>query len=458
MASTTSDVVVCGAGMAGLCSAVAALERGARVLVVEKGPRVGGSMRMSGGTVWTAPSMDVMERYVHGGDRGRQQALVEGLQPGLEWLRSLGVDSGTPFGSDRQVGVELDVNALSERMAARITEAGGEIRTSTALEALERNTTGAVHAVGLRDAEGRASRVETSAVILATGGFQNNRELLARYVSPFADSLLLRTNPWSSGDALLAAQAVGGATSRSLSTFYGHTMPAPPADPPPDRWTKVTQYGTQDMILVNIHGERFMDESTSLADERAPAEIVRQPDGRAFAVLDDRIYTDQPLAGRSRAAVKPNFDNAVAAGGPSLVAQTLDDLADGMAAWGVSRRGLVATLTEFTEAVEGGRGAELRVARRQNPFGLVQPPFRALAVRAGITFTLGGIDVDHEQRVLDRSGRPIGGLWAAGADAGGTYRTGYMGGLVLGLVQGRIAGTRAAELGTTAGSVGPSDG
>ena len=443
--ASAPDVVVCGAGMAGLCAGVAAVEAGARVLVVEKGPRPGGSMRMSGGTVWTAPSMDVMERFVQGGDRGRQRTLVEGLQPGLEWLRSLGVDTGTPFGSDRQIGVELDVNALTERMAARIIEGGGEIRTSTALETLERNAEGRVGAVGLRDAEGRASQVEAGAVVLATGGFQNNRELLARWVSPFADSLLLRTNPWSSGDALLAAQAIGAGTSRSLSTFYGHTMPAPPADPPAERWTKVTQYGTQDMILVNVYGERFMDESTSLADERAPAEIVRQRDGRAFVVLDERIYGDQALPGRSRAAARPNFDNAVAAGGPVVVAQTLEELADGMAAWGVSRRGLLATLGEFTDAVEGGRGGELRVPRTGSPFGLVTPPFRALAVRAGITFTLGGIDVDGEQRVLDRAGRPIAGLWAAGADAGGTYRTGYMGGLVLGLVQGRIAAAGATE-------------
>ena len=69
----------------------------------------------------------------------------------------------------------------------------------------------------------------------------------------------------------------------------------------------------------------------------------------------------------------------------------------------------------------------------------------ALAIRPAITFTLGGIDVDADLRVLDHSGRPILGLWAAGADAGGTFPGGYMGGLALGLVQGRIAGRAAAE-------------
>ena len=127
------------------------------------------------------------------------------------------------------------------------------------------------------------------------------------------------------------------------------------------------------------------------------------------------------------------------------MADTLEELADGMAAWGVSRRGLLATIEEFTR----GRGVRARsascaIARTRSPFGLVEPPFRALAVRAGITFTLGGIDADAEHARPRSSGRPIPGLFAAGADAGGTYQGGYMGGLVLGLVQGRIAGAGSA--------------
>src|SRR5207248_9243962 len=86
----------------------------------------------------------------------------------------------------------------------------------------------------------------------------------------------------------------------------------------------------------------------------------------------------------------------------------------------------------------------LRIPRRGSPFGLIEPPFYALAVRATITFTMGGADADTQMRVLNREGNPIAGLFAAGADAGGTYQGGYMGGLVLGLVQGRIAGAAAA--------------
>ena len=85
------DVLVCGGGMAGLCAAASAVEAGARPLVIEKGAEPGGSMLMSGGTIWTAPTMAVMETWVPGGDRTRQRRLVDGLAPGLRWLDSLGV-------------------------------------------------------------------------------------------------------------------------------------------------------------------------------------------------------------------------------------------------------------------------------------------------------------------------------------------------------------------------------
>src|SRR6185369_961391 len=102
--------------MAGLCTAVTALEAGARVLVIEKGPAPGGSMRMSGGTLWTAPSMDVMETYVPGGDRARQRQLVENLDAGIAWLESVGITWTGTIGLTRQVGREFDTRAFTDHM------------------------------------------------------------------------------------------------------------------------------------------------------------------------------------------------------------------------------------------------------------------------------------------------------------------------------------------------------
>src|SRR5207245_2281353 len=99
---------------------------------------------------------------------------------------------------------------------------------------------------------------------------------------------------------LRAALAAGAVTTPNMSTFYGHTMPAVPADPPPAAWTSVTQYATGDAIIINERGERFFDESRSLADELASSEIIQQPNGRAFLLVDDRLYRDAPRPGSRR--------------------------------------------------------------------------------------------------------------------------------------------------------------
>jgi succinate dehydrogenase/fumarate reductase flavoprotein subunit len=442
------DVIVCGAGMGGLCTALSAVEAGARVLILEKGDEPGGSMRMSGGTIWTSPSMAVADRWAPEGNRARKQLLVDGIRPGIAWLQAHGVRPLATFDTDlrvpRQVGMEVDVEELPRQLAHAIEARGGSLAVRAALDRLVRDDSGGVIGVIVRTPEGRRT-ITARAVVLATGGFQGNRALLAQWVSRDADSMLLRSNPRSVGDGLLAALEVGARTSASMSTFYGHTMPALPADVPAPHWTDVTAYYSQDTVLVNVRGERFFDESSSMADERAPAQIAQQPGGRAFLVLDDRVYRQQGGAEQSPSEVRPNFDNAAAWGGPSAVAESLDELATALAAWGVSRQGFLATITAFNGAVGLHRGADLPIARRDNQLAVVQPPFRALAVRAGITFTMGGIDVDATFRVLDRDGVPIPGLYAVGADAGGTYQGGYMGGLVLGLVHGRLTGTTVAR-------------
>ena len=461
---TDLDVLVCGGGMAGLCAGLRAVEAGARVLVVEKGDEPGGSMRMSGGTIWTAPDMAVMERYVPAGDRERQRRLVDGLRPGLDWLVGHGVRVVSPIESPRQVGAEVDVHELTGRLAAAIESGGGTVATGTRLVGLDADGADGIAAT-VEGPDGSARSIVARSVIVATGGFGSDPGLTERHIGPFAATMLTRASERNTGDGLRAVLAAGGHATPSMDTFYGHTMPALPADVPLRRWTAVTQYYTQDALLINERGERFFDESRSMADETAPFEIVRQPNGRAWIVMDRRIHDEEALPGRSPSPVERLFAAAAAAGAPTVVASTLDELADGLADQGMDRAGLLATLGAFAAAVADGTTASLPVPRRGAPFALAEPPFRAIAVRAGITFTLGGIAVDADLRVLDDEDRPIPGLFAAGADAGGTYDAGYMGGLVLGLVQGRAAGeldarearaardaARAARAGSGAGA------
>ena len=143
--------------------------------------------------------------------------------------------------------------------------------------------------------------------------------------------------------------------------------------------------------------------------------------------------------------MKPSFDDAVAIGAQAVIAQTWEAVADGLTSIGLDREAFLRTITDYNAAMRSGTDEGLDAPRSRHRVPLDVAPFRAVVVRPGITFTLGGVRVDTSMRVLREDGRPIPGLLAAGADAGGTYGAGYMGGLALGLVQGRIAAATIAN-------------
>src|SRR5450759_2071371 len=88
----TTDVLLVGGGMAGLCGAISALEKGANVLVLEKGTRFGGSMWLSNGLIWTFADRAQVRKHISDGDEALQDFLVDGLPDSLVWLASQGVE------------------------------------------------------------------------------------------------------------------------------------------------------------------------------------------------------------------------------------------------------------------------------------------------------------------------------------------------------------------------------
>ena len=91
MLGRKEDVIVVGAGMAGLCASLAVLERGVRVITLEKGNRFGGSMALSGGSIWTFKDMELVKEYIPSGNPLIQNMVVCGLNSGHDWLEKHGV-------------------------------------------------------------------------------------------------------------------------------------------------------------------------------------------------------------------------------------------------------------------------------------------------------------------------------------------------------------------------------
>jgi succinate dehydrogenase/fumarate reductase flavoprotein subunit len=456
--SLAADVLVLGGGMSGLCAALAAAEGGARVLVLEKGSRFGGSMALSNGIVWSFMRSGDVRQRVREGDPALQDLVVEQLPAGMEWLVSHGVQLQPRqeyfgYGHGRPASGPQMTGALCDAIRAR----GGMLVSCMGLEQLlvqDGVVTGAL-------ASGADGCIEATArsVVLATGGFQGNAELLARYVTPQAQHMYLRANPWSTGDGMLAALAAGAATTPSLGHFYGHAMTAPPARFGADRFQEMShKYGPM-AVAVNLEGRRFADESAGTGEETLNIAISRQREATAAFVFDaataDRAYDAGPLA-------RVIVERARQAGGPVLQADTLEALAQAMHAWGFPPREVLRTVREFNAAIERGEGEHLQPPRRGELYAVTRAPFTAALVRSAITFTCGGLGVDLDMRVLRRSASvsmlplvkapaeelqvaPVPGLFAAGCDVGGISGASYMGGLAQALVTGRVAGAQAAS-------------
>jgi succinate dehydrogenase/fumarate reductase flavoprotein subunit len=435
-----SDLLVLGGGMAGLAAAARAVEMGATVTLVEKGRRLGGSAALSAGIVWTAPDFRTLREVVPGGDPALGRALVDGFWPAVDWLRSTGASVSERWEGQMGFGsaVRVDIRAVLETWQERVGRAGGEILLEATARRLTADTAGRV--VGATIAGKAGTReVSAGAVLLATGGFQGDRELLATFIGPGAESLLLRSNPGSVGDGFRMGREVGASASAGLSGFYGHLVPSPLDEFREDQFLSLTQYYSNHCILINRHGRRFTDES--LGDEVSNQATLRQPGSRAVLLCDERIHTERAAtAPYPHGAVVDRLAAAETVGGRFERTQSRDALVNAVASWGVPRRRIHETLDQCAAAAAGDVDA-LDVPRAKPFQALTNPPFYAIEVQPTITFTLGGLAVDADGQALDRDGRPVPGLFAAGADAGGLQDYRYVGGLALGAV----FGPRAAE-------------
>jgi fumarate reductase flavoprotein subunit len=257
------DLVVAGAGMAGLVAAAEARAQGAEVRVVEKLERPGGSMLLSSGVVWRHRELERFRADCPSGDEALQRTLFEQLDADLDWLESLGAPVlARDTGNLLTTGRRFDPPGMCEALL----EAADEVRPATELEEVPSG----------------------APVILATGGFQAGRDLVRRHVTPEAEHLLLRASPGSTGDGLRMGLEAGGQASAGMEQIYGRNMPAPPARLPPEEFVGLAQLYARHAEVTNESGERFEPRTWSEID--VLQWTARQPRARAwFRVPDEAL-------------------------------------------------------------------------------------------------------------------------------------------------------------------------
>ncbi|MFM6848160.1 MAG: FAD-dependent oxidoreductase [Terrabacter sp.] len=478
--ATDYDVVVVGGGIAGLSAALSAAENGARVALLERSveAETGGNTRYTEAYL-RMKSLDevsdgladtLVDDFMGHPDPGitadsgldweRRNPLLRAHQvvdldyvaafednagPTLRWLEGHGISFGelpTLFltvSTTRMAPVGGGL-ALVQTLGAQARSLGVDFHFRTTARALLVDDSGAVTGVEASVADG-GRRTFTGTVVLASGGYQGNAELMARYHGPLGMLCrpVARGGNYNKGEGLEMAMAVGAATAGNFSLF--HAEPVDPRSGDPEAAIMAFTYG----ILVNVHGERFVDEARGPIDawyERTTRDIQGQPRGIAWMVLD------------AEGQAIPNLRTAIRSEEKPVRAESIAELA---AKIEVDPATLEATVAAYNAACPEGEWDPTR------PDGLattgVTPPksnwakpirsgpFIAYPIMCANVFTFGGLKVDAGSRVIDRDGRAIPGLYAAG-EMTGLYYSNYTGStsVLRGATFGRIAGADAAAL------------
>jgi tricarballylate dehydrogenase len=484
------DVVVVGGGNAALCAALSAREYGARVLVLERAPQeqrggntayTGGGFRMVHDGVETVRSVvpDLSQGEIENTDFGEYTAeqylddlgrvtqwycdpdlaetVVRQSTPTVQWLHACGVRFVPRFGryAFRHEGkfkffggtvVEAagGGRGLVQAQYVAAEKRGIEIRYECQAIGLVRGR-GGVRGVRVI-ADGVEEEIRTSAVALASGGFEANREWRTRYLGPGWDIAKVRGTRYNTGDGIRMALDIGAQPFGQWSGCHSVSWERYAPDfGELDRPVTASRNGYPFSIMVNAHGKRFVDEGADFRNytyAKYGRIVLDQPGSYAWHVFDSQVEHLLHEEYRSKGTTKVQAD-------------TLETLAARME--DVNQSEFLKTVREFNAAIkrdvafnpnvkDGRCTTGLAIDKSNWANAIEKPPFAAYAVTCGITFTFGGLKIDTSARVLDMAERPIGGLFAAGELVGGLFYFNYPGssGLMAGSVFGRIAGREAA--------------
>jgi len=452
-AARSVDVLVIGGGLAGLCALNAALETGASALLVEKTASLGGSTVLSSGLMAFAGTE---EQRAHGVEDSLESLRADLESTGLgmsvpalldaycaeqlstyRWLQQVGVDFGEPHaGSGQSVARSHPVDTwnLIMELARRARAMGGEIELSTAARRL---ATDGERVVGVVvDGAHGEELVDARAVILASGGFSRNEQLLGR-VAPAMAAALRAGGEGNTGDGLLMAAKIGAG--QADLPFVKGTFGIFPFRSAAEEGTGILVV-YKGAIAVNGYGRRFVNES--LPYKVLGDACLAQPESIAFQIFD-QVVMDQ-----SEPSVPIyNFERRLEAG-QVRSAGSLEELAEEL---GIDGDALAETVRSYNDAIDGVAPDEFGRVTLCGGVGLptkiATAPFYGFASTTVVLATYCGVTFDAAARVTDVYGDVIPGLWAAGEVTGGFHGNGYVTGSSLGksAIFGRLAGRNAAE-------------
>lgn len=489
-------VVIIGSGNAALCAGIAALERGANVLIVEKADKkeaYGNSRYTAGAMRFAYESFDDLKPLLKNPDDERlpdsdfgsytkekflsdlkffnedqpitdlQHYLVNESLTTLQWLGAHNIkfdpiysrqtfkkDGKFIFWGGLSLEAEGEGDGLVHAELAEFLRLGGKIKYNCNVQELLMEN-GAITGIKYLQ-RGKEKTLNADAVVLGCGGFEANKALRIKYLGEMWAKARVRGTRHNLGKGIEMATAVGAA----LNGFFGGCH-ATPMD------FNMPEYGNLKIpfierkhyrkisylfgVMLNANGERFVDEGKDFRNytyAQFGKAVLEQPNNLAYQIFDAKV--DNLLYSEYK-----THDASV------IEADSLEALIPKLK--GIDHQKALETLENYNKAVNNTVAFDPTIKDGKNTEGLVlnktnwantldTPPFKAYPVTGGITFTYGGLKVNTKGEVLTENNTPVKGLFACGEIVGGVFFHGYPGGsgLTSGAVFGRSAGYSAAKM------------
>lgn len=439
-----TDVVIIGAGGAGMTAAINTAQAGKDVILLEKMPYAGGNTTKATGGMNAAETHyqaeqgidDSVEQFVEdtmeGGhninDKDLVTTLAENSAEAIDWLDSIGAplpkvsfsggatnarihapEDGSGVGAYLVTSLlkkmdELDINVMYDTKATSLISKDG---TVTGVKAESRDTEYTINA---------------KAVILATGGFGNNEDMIVQYRKDLKGTVTTSA-PGITGDGIVMAEDVGAGLV-DIEQIQLH----------PTVEQKTSMLITESVrgdgaILVNQDGKRFTDEL--LTRDVVSAAELEQPGSYAYIIFDQRLRDGLK-------AIEKYVSTGITVQG-----DTIEELAEKI---DVDPATLAETLKNWNQYVADQNDPDFGRTTGMDQ-DLSQAPFYAIKIAPGIHHTMGGVHIDTDARVIDKDGNPIPGLFAAGEVVGGVHGGNRLGGNAVAdvVVFGKIASESAVD-------------
>ncbi|MGL4773326.1 MAG: flavocytochrome c [Clostridium sp.] len=441
-----ADIVVIGAGGAGLSAAVQAKQDGAEnVVVLEKMPMVGGNTNRATGGLNAAETeqqnakeiqdsiQTMIDDAMKGGYNKNNPELVEKLaneaKDAVAWLTELGGDlsdvgkmaGSTNYRTHRPTGGAAVGAHVVDTLKVAAEKENVDLRLWNEAKEIVLDKDGKVSGVKATNKEGKEYTINAKAVVIAGGGFSANQEMVVKYKEDL-QGFATTNHTGATGDGLTLAEKAG-ADFVDMEEIQTHPTVVP------DKAVMVTEaVRGNGAILINKDGKRFTNEL--LTRDVVSKAILGQKDKVAYLFFDEGLR-------KSLKATEEYFNMGLV-----TEADSVEELAEKL---GVDKATMAETVKNYNASVAAKNDAEFN--RDDLPRQLNEGKLYAIPVTPAVHHTMGGIKINNNAEVLNKDGNTIPGLFAAGEVTGGVHGGNRLGGNALAdiVVFGRTAGKNAVS-------------